>query len=314
MLQEERNYGITPLVQLVHSFRMLMRGKPNMPAYWPNGDPGPDIEYGDNPVVTVTDATGYDQDKRYVLNSNLRLNINIPWVQGLLLTFNGSFDKNIGFRKLWQTPWYLYTWDGNPEHITTKGKRGFDAPQLTEYMADGQRVAVNALATYERTFAAKHTVKVLAGTERRNGSSDNFNAFRKNYISTAVDQLFAGASDQYMANNGSASQNAYMSYFGRVNYDLSRKYLIEFVWRYDGSYMFPEDKRFGFFPGISAGWRISEENFWKNSLALFNDFKIRGSWGQTGNDRIDEYQYLTTYGFHTTKNICLRRSRCQAFV
>jgi TonB-linked SusC/RagA family outer membrane protein len=296
--EELRNY---PTRSVGDSFRMLMRGKPNMPAYWPNGDPGPDIEYGDNPVVTVTDATGYDKDKRYVLNSNLRLNINVPWVQGLLLTFNGSFDKNIGFRKLWQIPWYLYTWDGNPEHITTKGKRGFDAPQLTEYMADGQRVAINGLVTYERTFAAKHTVKVLAGTERRNGYSDNFNAFRKNYISTAVDQLFAGASDQYMANNGSASQNAYMSYFGRVNYDLSRKYLIEFVWRYDGSYMFPEDKRFGFFPGISAGWRISEEDFFKNSLALFNNFKIRGSWGQTGNDRIDEYQYLTTYGFNTTK-------------
>ena len=138
---------------------------------------------------------------------------------------------------------------------------------------------------------------MLAGVERRDGYSDNFNAFRKNYISTAVDQLFAGASDQYMSNNGSASQNAYQSYFGRVNYDLSRKYLIEFVWRYDGSYMFPEDKRFGFFPGISAGWRISEESFFKNSLALFNNFKIRGSWGQTGNDRIDEYQYLTTYGF-----------------
>jgi TonB-linked SusC/RagA family outer membrane protein len=100
-----------------------------------------------------------------------------------------------------------------------------------------------------------------------------------------------------MANSGSAYQNAYMSYFGRVNYDLSRKYMFEFVWRYDGSYMFPQNKRFGFFPGVSAGWRISEEDFWKNSLSFFNDFKIRGSWGQTGNDRIAEYQYLATYGY-----------------
>jgi TonB-linked SusC/RagA family outer membrane protein len=61
--------------------------------------------------------------------------------------------------------------------------------------------------------------------------------------------------------------------------------------------MFPQSKRFGFFPGVSAGWRISEEEFWKNSLPVVNDFKIRGSWGQTGNDRIDEYQYLTTYGY-----------------
>jgi TonB-linked SusC/RagA family outer membrane protein len=292
--EELRNY---PTRSVGASFRMLMRGKPNMPAYWPNGDPGPDIEYGDNPVVTVTDATGYDKDKRYILESNLRTNIYIPWIKGLIFTANASFDKAIRFQKRFETPWYLYTWDGNANHVTTKGKRGFDSPQLYERMEDGQKVTVNAYATYERLFAAKHNIKVLAGTERRSGINDVFTAFRKNYISPAVDQLFAGASDQYMANDGWASQNAYLSYFGRVNYDLSRKYLLEFVWRYDGSYMFPESKRFGFFPGVSAGWRISDENFWKNSLAFFNDFKIRGSWGQTGNDRIAEYQYLTTYGF-----------------
>jgi TonB-linked SusC/RagA family outer membrane protein len=88
-----------------------------------------------------------------------------------------------------------------------------------------------------------------------------------------------------------------MSYFGRVNYDLSKKYMAEFVWRYDGSYKFPQDQRFGFFPGISLGWRMSDENFWKDNISFINDFKLRGSWGQTGNDRIAEYQYLATYGF-----------------
>jgi TonB-linked SusC/RagA family outer membrane protein len=278
-------------------FRMLMRGKPNMPAYWPNGDPGPDIEYGDNPAVTSTSATGYSKDNRYILESNLRTNINIPWIKGLMLTANASFDKAMQFQKIFETPWYLYTWDGNADHITSKGKRGLDAPQLTENAYDRQKITINAYATYERLFAAKHNIKVMVGTERRNGITDYLSAFRKNYISSAVDQLFAGASDQYMSNNGYAEQNAYLSWFGRVNYDLSRKYLLEFVWRYDGSYMFPESKRFGFFPGVSAGWRISEESFFKNNLTFFNDFKIRGSWGQTGNDRIDEYQYLTTYGF-----------------
>jgi TonB-linked SusC/RagA family outer membrane protein len=78
-----------------------------------------------------------------------------------------------------------------------------------------------------------------------------------------------------------------------------QKYLVEFVWRLDGSYIFPKDKRFGFFPGVSLGWRISEEDFWKNNLALFNYFKLRGSWGQTGNDRIAEYQYLASYGYNS---------------
>ena len=292
--EELRNY---PTRSAGSIFRMLMRGKPNMPAYWPDGTPGPDIEYGDNPAVTTTAATGYDMDKRYILESNLRTVITVPWVKGLSVTANGSFDKNFLFHKKFETPWYLYTWDGNAAHNLTKGKRGLDAPQLSEDMADGQRITVNAYATYETTLADIHNIKVMAGVERRFGKEDKFNAFRKNYISSAVDQLFAGASDQYMSNSGSAKQNAYQSYFGRVNYDLSKKYMAEFVWRYDGSYMFPSDKRFGFFPGVSLGWRMSEENFWKDNLAFVSDFKLRGSWGQTGNDRIDEYQYLATYGY-----------------
>jgi TonB-linked SusC/RagA family outer membrane protein len=122
-------------------------------------------------------------------------------------------------------------------------------------------------------------------------------AFRKNYISQAVDQLFAGAVDAYLTNNGYADQSARMNYFGRVNYDYLGKYLAEFVWRYDGSYMFPPGEQFGFFPGVSVGWRVSEENFWKNNISFINNFKLRGSWGQTGNDRIDEYQYLSTYAY-----------------
>ena len=68
--EELRNY---PTRSAGSIFRMLMRGKPNMPAYWPDGTPGPDIEYGDNPAVTTTAATGYDMDKRYILESNFRL-------------------------------------------------------------------------------------------------------------------------------------------------------------------------------------------------------------------------------------------------
>jgi hypothetical protein len=115
----------------------------------------------------------------------------------------------------------------------------------------------------------------------------------------SVDQLFAGAADEFQRINGSASQSARLNYFGRVNYSFSEKYLAEFVWRYDGSYIFPESKRYGFFPGISAGWRVSEEAFWQDNVSFINSFKLRGSWGQTGNDRIDEYQYLSSYALNS---------------
>ncbi len=289
-----------PTVSAGNSFRMLMRGKPNMPAFWPNGDPGPDIEYGHNPAVTTTDATGYNDDKNYYLETNLRLNVKIPWVEGLSIQGNFSYDKRFRYQKVWETPWYLYTWDGNPEHITERGKRGLDAPQLTQRANDDYKLTYNAYITYDKVFAG-NTLKLMLGTESQKGLNNWMYAFRKNYVSSEIEQLFAGATDQYMSNDGSASQFARRSYFARANYSYENKYLIEFIGRYDGSYMF--DDAWGFFPGISVGWRIVDEAFWANNIAFFDDFKIRGSWGQTGNDRIyydgrlQEYKFLTLYGF-----------------
>src|SRR5690606_28710891 len=149
---------------------------------------------------------------------------------------------------------------------------------------------------YQRNFADKHDINILFGSERLSGEEMNFWAFRKHFVSTALDELFAGG-ELEKDNSGSASLSARLNYFGRLNYGYQEKYLAEFVWRYDGSYIFPADKRFGFFPGISLGWVTYEENFWKGSLPSINYFKLRASWGQTGNDRIETYQYLSSYGF-----------------
>jgi TonB-linked SusC/RagA family outer membrane protein len=299
--QENRHY---PTRSAGDIFAMLMRGYPTSQAYWPNGFTGPDIEYGNNPVVVTTSQTGYDKDIRYIFESLMKLDITIPWVKGLTFTANGSMDKNIQNRKLWQTPWYLYNWDGvtydaNNEPVLVKGKKGFSDPQLTQSMNDGTRTTLNGLINYEHSFNQKHDIKLLVGSEMIAGESMNFSAFRKYFVSTAVDQLFAGG-DLEKTNNGSGDVTARVNYFGRVNYDFLEKYLVEFVWRYDGSYIFPAGKRFGFFPGVSLGWRLSEEKFWKDNLSFINYFKLRGSWGQTGNDRIEAYQYLASYGYNST--------------
>jgi TonB-linked SusC/RagA family outer membrane protein len=298
--QENKNF---PTVGAGDIFRMLMRGKPNMPAYWPSGEPGPDIEYGFNPAVTVTNQTGTSNDRLYYLESNLRLEVKIPWVKGLSVQANGSYDKVFRFQKVFRTPWYLYTWDGNASHTLAKGKRGLDAPELTENFQDGHKLTYNVYATYENSLSGVHNIKLMVGTERQSALNDYLSAFRKNYVTSTIPQLFAGAADTYMTNNGYANQNARESYFARLNYDFKQKYLVEVLMRYDGSYMFKPGKQFGFFPGVSLGWRVSDEGFWQNSLAFINDFKLRASWGQTGNDRIyyggslKEYQYLSTYSF-----------------
>jgi TonB-linked SusC/RagA family outer membrane protein len=305
--QENKNY---PTVGAGDIFRMLMRGKPDMPAYYPTGQPGPDIEYGFNPAVTVTNATGFNKDTYYYLESNLRLVVIIPWVKGLSVQANGSYDKNFRYDKRFDTPWYLYQWDGVNKDASglTKNLRGYAAPQLTENWQNGTRKTYNAYATYETTVATNNHIKLMVGTEAQAVLNDYENAFRKNYVTSAIPQLFAGAADVNMNNNGWADQNEHLSYFSRINYDYGQKYLAEVSLRYDGSYMFKPGKQFGFFPGVSLGWRVSDENFWKNNISFISDFKLRASWGQTGNDRIyygepgstpvlKEYQYLSTYSF-----------------
>lgn len=288
-------------------FRMLMRGKPHQPAFWPNGLPGPDIENGQNPVVITTNATGYDRDKRDYIQTNGQLDIKIPGVEGLKFTATASVDKLIRNTKRWTTPWTLYERgvgfeaDGvTPKLIASK--RGPAEPNLNQGVENTLNILLGGVFSYERKFK-DHGVTLLAGSNRETVEGDNLNAFRRYFISPALDQMFAGG-DLEKNNGGGAFERARLNYFGRAAYNFKEKYLLEFLWRYDGSYNFPENTRYGFFPGVMAGWLLSEEKFMKEIPAI-NYLKLRGSYGQMGNDNIQingvdyYYQYLSVYGFRS---------------
>jgi TonB-dependent starch-binding outer membrane protein SusC len=289
-------------------FRMQVRGKPTEQAIWPNGLPGPDIENGENPVVITTNETGYDRDRRDYIQVNGKIEFLIPGIEGLKITASGAVDKYILRGKRWQIPWGLYFWDRLTydtvdnkitPHLTKNIRSTFTDPRLTQREEHQLNINLTGLLNYDRSFR-EHTVNFLAGVTRETVEGDNFSAFRRNYISPAVDQLFAGASAQQSI-GGSAFQRARLSYFGRVGYNYKEKYIAEFLWRYDGSYIFPESDRFGFFPGLLAGWNISKEDFFKNKIVDY--LKLRLSYGQMGNDQVffngalQEYAYLSTYGF-----------------
>jgi TonB-linked SusC/RagA family outer membrane protein len=303
--QENRNF---PTKSAGTIFRMLMRGNPTQPAIWPNGMPGPDIENGENPVVITTNATGYDHDKRYYFQTNGQVEITNPWIDGLKLTLNASVDKYVKNQKTWVTPWTLYSWQGAYEADGTTpqlvpGRRGPADPNLNQSNEDQLNILLGGILSFDRKFG-DHQVNAIAGINRETIDNDKFSAYRRYFLSNAIDYLFAGG-EQEKNNDGSAWKRARLNYFGRFGYNYKSKYIAEFLWRYDGSYMFPESERFGFFPGAMAGWVVSEENFWKENVPVINYFKIRASYGQMGNDNIyyddklQEYQYFSTYSFGT---------------
>lgn len=301
--REDRRY---PTESSGAIFRMLMRGRPTEPQVWPNGLPGPDIENGQNPYVITTNATGYQQNPKDFVQMNGGLTITNPWIKGLRLNLTASVDKTLDNNRTWQTPWQLYSWDRatfEADGITPKlvgaVRSTFTDPRLRQSTSNVLNTNLTGILTYETKFAENHSLNVMAGVTRETFTGNNFFAYRRNYISPALDQLFAGGA-LLQDNGGSGYNRARLGYYGRAQYNYKDKYLAEFVWRYDGSYIFPSASRFGFFPGVSLGWNITSEDWFK--VASIDYLKLRASYGQMGNDQVffnnqlQEYAFLSSYG------------------
>lgn len=310
-LTAREEFRFFPTVGAGDIFRMLIRGKPTEMAVWPNGLAGPDIENGQNPVVVTTGETGYDRNRRDYFQTNGQVEIRNPWVEGLKITLQGAADKYIGRTKRFQKPWSLYFWDKvsyedaakTVPKLTRTVRSTFTDPMLRLADEEELRINLTGLINYDRVIGGSHTIAILVGAQKETRNGDNFFAYRRNFISPAIDQLNVGGT-QSQDIGGTGFKQARLSYFGRAAYNYREKYLAEFVWRNDGSYIFPEVGRFGFFPGVLLGWNISKENFFQNVKGI-NNLKIRASYGQLGNDRVEfngvlqEYAYLSTYSFGT---------------
>jgi TonB-dependent starch-binding outer membrane protein SusC len=289
-------------------FRMLMRGRPTEPEVWPTADkkPGPDIENGQNPYVITTNATGYIDNPSDYTQGNGGIVISNPWIEGLKLNLSAAVDRNSTTAKIWQTPWTLYSWDkvtyeadGKTPKLVGAIRSNFKDARLTQSYSSLLNTNLTAMLTYD-TKIGDHTISLLGGVTKEKFSGDNFFAFRRNYISSSVDQLFAGGSLQQNT-GGSAYNRARLGYYGRAQYNYKEKYLVEGIFRYDGSYIFPESKRFGIFPGLLVGWNVTNEEAFK--VKGIDYLKLRASYGQMGNDQVfyngalQEYAYLANYGF-----------------
>lgn len=278
----------------------LIRQYPWFPAYWPTGEFGPDIENGNNPAIRVTTEPGYNDTQSNYVQSNLGMTIKVPGVEGLQLRANASYDKfNQDFTQ-WQRPWTLFTWDGVNKNSSglTPAQRGPGDPSLIEDRTTRTDITATINASYEKEFG-DHYFKLLGGITREESDRQYIRAFKRFFLSSDLPQLSLGGNDgQFSASNASLATR--LNYYGRLNYNYKLKYLVELLFRYDGSYLFPEENRYGFFPGMSLGWVASEEEFFQNALPIFDFFKVRASYGQLGNDNVAPFQYISTYRFSQT--------------
>ena len=296
--RQEENYTSTNEPRGI--FNDLVRQYPWFPAYWPSGEYGPDIENGNNPAIRVTDEPGYSANSTNFVQSNIALNLKVPGVEGLLIRGNISYDKmNLDYKR-WERPWELYTWDGINQNSSglTAASRGPGDPSLRNSHTTLTDITATINVEYEKNLG-DHYIKLLGGITREESEQSYITAFKRFFLSNDLDQLSFGGQDG-QSSAGSAYQIARLNYYGRLNYNFKEKYLLEMVFRYDGSYLFPEDKRYGFFPGGSAGWVLSKEDFFKDNVSFIDYFKLKGSYGKLGNDNVAPFQFLASYGFAAT--------------
>jgi TonB-dependent starch-binding outer membrane protein SusC len=225
-----------------------------------------------------------------------------------------SFAKNVNANVIgniqltWQTP---INGLSVKSKIGLKYSNNYDKAYIAEVVFDANKTVSPAslsvssdnstdksfegLITYKKQFNA-HSINILAGFSAETYAYNYLYGYRNTFPNNSLYELNAGSSSS-SSNSGYLSEWGLMSYFGRANYSFMDKYLFEANIRYDGSSRFAKGHRWGVFPSFSAGWRVSEEDFWnKCSLSnVINNFKLRASWGILGNQNIGTYPYQQVY-------------------
>ncbi len=160
---------------------------------------------------------------------------------------------------------------------------------------------MNVFATYAKTFAENHNLKIMLGSTAERWERKYFYAQRNGLLDNDLPNINLTDGDQYNV-NGSHTRSATAGFFGRINYDYKGIYLLEANGRYDGSSSFPEQDQWAFFPSFSAGYRFSEEAYFEPIKHIVSNGKLRASYGHVGNEAIGSYQFLQTVSQVTKPN------------
>ena len=238
---------------------------------------------GENPIAFSGPAGGSQIEERIRLLGRFVLNYKpTEWLTAELLAqpryeelYNDNYNRAIqSFQR-----------DGSP--LFTRPERSTLANRSIRSLYGNYY----GYLTAQQRFS-EHSVKLLLGSSVETFNSRNFRAYRDGFTFPDYRVLDAGLQDNREA-SGNASEWTLQSFFGRLNYEFNSKYLLEMNARYDGSSRFAKGNKFGFFPSVSAGWRVSSEEFMSDIGAISN-LMLRASWGRLGNQNIGTYPFAST--------------------
>ena len=249
---------------------------------------------GRSPVALGSTRSGYTQEERTQLYTTLIIEQQLPFVEGLSIKGVISYDPYKLFKKEWRKPRISYTPDFSTNPYTFNETSSGDH-SLFQRDEDDKRFTYQAYINYSRLFNELHNVTFLGVAESRDRKRRWFDTKRTGYP-IEIDEIDQGSTAAgKVTNSGSSSGETSVGFLYRVGYTYDGKYMIETAGRYDGNYYFAPGEKWGFFPSVSVGWNISEENFMKEKFKNLQMLKLRASYGESGNLAGDPFQYMSGY-------------------
>ncbi len=229
----------------------------------------------DNPIGKASIVE--NSTKGYNIQGNIYAEVDL--LDGLKFKSLGGVEANLWYERTWSPK---FTWG-----ITS---------QKNSYLREKSNRSITLLwdntLTYDKTFGEDHHVNAVVGSSAQTNQYNYLEASVQKFPSESTQQIDNGILQPVQ--HGNMSEWALMSYLGRVNYNYANKYYITATIRRDGSSRFGRDNRWGWFPSAALAWRISNENFMKDSKTI-NNLKLRAGYGITGNQEIGNYSFSSSY-------------------
>jgi TonB-linked SusC/RagA family outer membrane protein len=291
MAQQNNHLGIMML---------LYRSRPQYPAEYPDKTKYSAMGNDDlNPVsATRIDHVGYYKWNKFTGDVKFSVSYKLPLgiIAKAIYNYKRDFRREKRKELLAPAYWFDYDAQGN---IRYNNHRNFNSYNwLYEKNTSSSAFNQQYFLTWNKEIG-DHKINALGVYEYLSSEGDWFDAQRIRY-EFDLDYLFAGP-EKDKSNNGRGWQDGRVGQIFSLDYNYKEKYLFGFNMRRDGSPKFPEDTRWGIFPSISAGWRISEEAFLKDKMPFISNLKLRASWGKLGFDQTGNFQYLSTYTIMPTQ-------------
>ena len=270
-----------------------------------NGEPASGYRSAANAANPIygSQNSGFTKSRTTRIESSANIEYSFPFLKGLKANMFASWDWQDQDSKTFAYAYNVWAYSFsryNANHENNKFTYVKSANLLEEgnlYVGNSkkQQVILRPSISYNQTFG-KHNVGALFLYEQTRVDSHKLDGSRTNFDLFDLPELSLG-DPTTATNSGSSGKSAYAAYVGRLNYAFANKYLLEASFRYDGSYLFAKDHRWGFFPSVSVGWVASEENFFKQALPKIDYFKVRGSVGVLGSDNVSAFLYRKSYSY-----------------